>query len=278
MKKSEFDWMSKDGLKIYAQGWEPDFGLEAVVCLVHGIGEHSSRYSHVANYLVNKGYAVLAFDLRGHGRSEGQRGHTRTYDALMDDIACFLDKVQDRFPRSLRFLYGHSLGGNLVINYALRSKPLLAGVIATAPELRLAFEPPPVKVALGRIMNTIYPAFSQASGLDTRTLSRDVSVIQAYENDPLVHDRVSARLFIGFYEAGLWAIAHAEEFQLPLLLMHGSADRLTSVDASREFAAKAGRTCTLKIWDGCYHEIHNDLDKDEVFKFLVNWLDQQKRN
>jgi alpha-beta hydrolase superfamily lysophospholipase len=164
------------------------------------------------------------------------------------------------------------LGGNLVLNYALRRRPRLAGVIATSPLLRLAFQPPAVKVTLGRIMNSLWPAFSQASGLETKALSRDPEVVRVYENDPLVHDHVSARMFMSFYQAGLWALEHAAEFPLPLLIMHGSADRLTSAEASREFADHVPGDCTFKLWDGLYHETHNEPQKQEVFNFLLTWL------
>ncbi len=111
-----------------------------------------------------------------------------------------------------------------------------------------------------------------ASGLETKALARDAAVVTAYENDPLVHSKISARLFVSIYESGLWALEHAAEVPLPLLLMHGTADRLAAAEASKEFAAKAGSKVTLKIWDGWFHEIHNEPDKAEVFKVMLDWL------
>jgi len=124
-------------------------------------------------------------------------------------------------------------------------------------------------------MNKIWPSFSQSSGLDTKALSHDTEVVHDYENDPLVHDHVSARMFIGIYQAGKWALEHAPEFSLPLLLMHGGDDKIISVEASHEFAGMIKENCTLKIWDGLYHEIHNEPEKEEVFKFLIDWLDKK---
>jgi alpha-beta hydrolase superfamily lysophospholipase len=222
--------------------------------------------------LTEKGYAMLGFDLRGHGESGGPRGHTPSYAALMDDIGCFSLEADMRYAGLPRFLYGHSLGGNLVLNYALRRKPDLHGVIATGPWLKLAFEPPASQVTLGRMMNGIAPGFTQHSNLDTNGLSHDQVVVAAYENDPLVHDKISARLFVAIYESGLWALEHAAEFPLPLLLMHGAADPITSAKASQEFAQKAGHKATIKVWDGLYHEIHNELEKAEVFTFMLDWL------
>ncbi len=272
MKISEWTWKSFDGLDMYGRGWMPEGQAKAAVALVHGHGEHVGRYEHVAAALTAKGYALLGFDLRGHGRSGGPRGHTPSYEALMDDIMAFFAQVEARCPGLPRFLYGHSLGGNLVLNYALRRKPDLRGVIATGPWLELAFQPPASQVTLGRLMNGIAPGFTQHSKLNTAGLSHDQAVVTAYENDPLVHDKISARLFVAIYESGLWALEHAAEFPLPLLLMHGASDPITSAEASRKFAEKAGDKVTLKVWDGLFHEIHNEPEKAEIFKMMLDWL------
>jgi alpha-beta hydrolase superfamily lysophospholipase len=275
MKMRKWVWKSADGLEMFAQSWEPDETPRAVVCLVHGLGEHSGRYAHVGKAFVEAGFVLTGFDVRGHGKSGGPRGHTPSYDALMDDIDLFIYLVANRYPGLPRFLYGHSLGGNFVINFALRCRPELVGVIATGPWLKLAFQPASSKVMLGKIMNNILPSFSQASGLDTRALSHDPEVVNAYENDPLVHDKISARLFLNVFESGLWALDHAAEIPLPLLLMHGGADRIISLEASRQFAASAGDKVTLRIWDGLYHEIHNEPEQGEVFTVMIDWMNTQ---
>jgi len=272
MKHVEFGWKTGDGLQLYAQGWQPETEIKAAVCLVHGLGEHSGRYAHLAAFLSQAGYALLVFDLRGHGKSQGQRGYASSFGVLLDDISHLLEEAAKRHPGRPRFLYGHSLGGSLVLDYALRRRPQLAGVIATGPGLRTAFEPLAWKVTLGKIMYRLWPALSMSNELDRQGLSRDPKVVRAYNSDPLVHDRVTARLGIDLLQSGLWAMEHAAEFPLPLLLMHGAADRITSAQASREFAAKAGDRCTLKIWDGLYHEIHNEPEKEQVFAFLLEWL------
>lgn len=273
MKSSEWTWKSSDGLEMYARAWEPEKPCRAVIALVHGLGEHIGRYEHVGAALAQAGFTLTGYDLRGHGKSGGARGHTPSYDALMTDVDMFLDLAAARYPGQPRFLYGHSMGGNLVINFALRRKAELEGVIATGPWLKLSFEPPASKVALGKMMNNLLPGFTQASGLDTKALSHDASVVQAYENDPLVHDKISARLFVEMYQSGLWAFERAGDFPLPMLLMHGSADSITSPEASRQFAASAGDRVTLHIWDGLFHEIHNEAQKAEVFATMIAWLD-----
>ncbi len=273
MRYTDVQWQSADGLPLVGRCWEPDAEPRAVVCLVHGLGEHCGRYGHVAAALNAAGYAVLACDQRGHGRSGGKRGFIPSYDALMDDIGLLLTQAEQRFPGKPRFLYGHSLGGNEVLNYALRRRPALAGVVATSPGLRTAFRPPALQLAAGRLMNRLWPAFTLPNGLELAGLSRDPAVISAYETDPLNHDRLSARLGVSLLEAGEWAIAHAAEFPVPLLLMHGTADRLTSHQASQEFAAKAPN-CALKLWDGLYHETHNEPEQQAVLATVVAWLQQ----
>ena len=275
MKYDEFKFKTFDGLQLFGQSWQPEDQPRAVICLVHGLGEHSGRYVHVADSLIQAGYTLIFFDLRGHGKSEGPRGYTPSYEALMKDISSLLEVANKQFPQLSSFLYGHSLGGNLVLNYILRHQPQLKGVIVTGPWLRLAFEPPRFKIILAQITNYIWPSFSQKSGLDTKAISRDPEVVYAYENDPLGHDHISARMFIGIYQAGQWALEHASEFSLPLLLMHGGADKLSSIEASKEFDRKIPKKCTFKIWDGLYHEIHNEPEREEVFKFLIDWLDKE---
>jgi alpha-beta hydrolase superfamily lysophospholipase len=276
MEVWEFTGVAADGLTLAGRGWRPAGPPRAVVCLVHGIGEHSGRYQHVGAAFAAAGYALLAFDLRGHGRSAGQRGHIPSYETLLADLALLLNEARSRFPGLPCFLYGHSLGGNVVLNYALRRRqPLPAGVIATGPWLRLAFAPPAWKTALGRAMDRIWPAYSQASGLDRTTLSHDPAVVQAYADDPLVHDRVSARLYASLADAAEWALAHASRLPVPTLLLQGGDDRHCSTAASRAFAAAANGRCTYQEWERLYHEIHNEPERQQVLALVTAWLDRQ---
>lgn len=272
MKAFESEWQSRDGLYFYGRGWEPDGKIKAAVALIHGLGEHVGRYAHVGEAFASAGYALMGFDLRGHGRSGGPRGHTPSYDILMDDLDLLLEQVEGRYAALPRFLYGHSLGGNLVLNYALRRRPKVTGVIATGPWLKLAFEPPILQVTLGRMMNKIAPGFTQNSGLETAALSRDPKIVKAYVNDPLVHDKITARLFVEMYESGRWALEHASDFSLPLLLMYGTGDRIVSAEASRQFAERGGEKVTWRTWDGWYHEIHNELEKMQVLTAMIQWM------
>ena len=272
MKYMEFQFKTNDGSILYAREWRPEKDLRGMICLVHGLGEHSGRYAHLAVVLTQEGYALLTYDQRGHGQSLGQRGHVPSYESLLNDIDSFGLESARRFPNMPLFLYGHSLGGNLVLNYVLRRKSKFVGVIATSPWLRLAFEPSALKVKLALIMNKLWPTFSQSNGLDQSALSHDISVVDAYRVDPYVHDQISARLFSAVYQAGFWAIENAAQFNKPLLLMHGEGDRITSVKATKEFAEQVQQDCTLKIWKGLYHELHNELEKAEIIEYLISWL------
>ncbi len=279
-KHSKIKWRFKtqDGLELFAHAFPAKDTPKAVLCIVHGHGEHIERYTHVANALNAAGYSVIGYDHRGHGQSDGARGHIPSYELLLDDMTRFREEVAAYYPNIPHIVWGHSMGGNIVLNYMLRNSDKLGnqlkGVIATGPWLKLAFEPPAIQLFLGKMMDKIKPDFTQESGLDTSALTHDPNVVRAYEEDSLVHGKVSARLMVSMVESGLWALEHAAEFPLPLLLMHGGADRITSSAASKEFAEKApAEQTTLKIWDGFYHELHNELEKDAVFQTIIDWMD-----
>ena len=278
MTHFELELRTTDRKILRGQGWEPDDGTKAVVCLVHGLGEHSERYRHVAEAFNRAGYAVVAFDLRGHGRSPGRRGHAPNYAALMSDIAAFLNEAGARYPDLPRFLYGHSLGASLAIHYVLKHKPTLAGVIASAPLFRLALKPPAWKTSLLNLLHALHVNLSIASGLEQEALSRDFHEVRLYQNDPLVHDRITPALAVAMLHEGEWNLKHAANFPRPLLLMHGESDRITSVEASVEFAARIEHRCTLKIWDGLYHELHNEPEKEQVFAYVLEWMNQSIRD
>jgi len=281
LRTFDFTRQASDGLSLYFRGWEPESRPAAVICLVHGLGEHTGRYAHVAEAATEAGYALLGCDLRGHGRSDGPRGHSPTYDAMLDDIDQVLDEAAVRYPERPLFLYGHSLGGELVLCYALqrcsrtnRRPPRdVVGVIATGPSLRTATPPPGWKVAIGKIAYSLFPTMSMSNGLDRSALCRAPHVVEQYNSDPLVHDRVSARLGMDILRNGESSLAQAAEFPVPLLLMHGAADRITSPAASQEFARSLDGKCTLRLWDGLYHEIHNEPEKQEVLGYMIRWMD-----
>ena len=275
MRHFEFTRNSSDGIPVFFQGWEPEVIPKAVICLVPGTPDHGGRYSYLASYLTSEGYALFVMDIRGYGRSGGKRGHIISYVALMDDISLLLGEAKARFTKIPIFLYGHSSGGNFVANYVLRIKPKIAGVILTSAWFKLAYNPPTIKVLIGSLLEKIYPGLSMHTGLNINYVSTDPKEDQRYKNDPLQHDLITPCTYFNILRAGEWALQHAGEFSYPLLITHGSEDHITSPAASRAFAEKVPADCTLKIWEGLYHETHNEPKRNqEIFAFLVNWLNQ----
>jgi alpha-beta hydrolase superfamily lysophospholipase len=268
----------QDGTAFYVQGWEPDDRKpRALIALIHGLGEHTSRYPHVGKVMTEAGYALVGFDLRGHGKSGGPRGHTSSLDAYMQDIRQFFELLKQRYPDLPYFLYGHSLGGLLTLTYAIQYGAGLKGVMVTSPGLHTALQEQKAKVAMVRLLGSLLPRVTAHSGLDPATISRDPDVVQAYINDPLVHFSTS----LGFGKAGLNAVnlcfGRAGEFPVPLLIIHGKGDKLAYPSGSEEFAklvSAAGGDVTLKLWDNLYHEVHNEPEKAEVFKFMIEWLNK----
>jgi len=278
MKHYEMNWQTHDNLKIFAQAWEPTMPHpKAVVCLVHGLGEHTSRYAHVAEAFGREGYILFGADLRGHGRSGGMRGHLSSIEDFMKDIDVSLEQVRLRYPGLPIILYGHSLGGIQVLNYGLTRKPNIKGVIATSPGLHTALEKQYLKVFMAKVLGSLMPTTSLDSGLVSQSISHDQKVVQAYINDPLVHDKITfgfGKIMTGVTR---WVLAHAREFHLPLLLMHGKADKIAFPSSSSEFAAALNEKCTLVLWDDAYHEIHNEAEKEEVFRTMTVWMDARIR-
>lgn len=274
MTHQTYKWQSADGLEIFGQSWIPDGAPKAIVCIVHGMGEHSGRYPYLVDYLLGKGYGAFALDHRGHGNSKGQRGHMPNYEAMMNDMDAFLNMAGKLYPEIPKFLYGHSMGGNVATNYVLRRKPHIKGLIASAPYFRLAFTPPAWKVSLGKAMAGIIPGLSQGTNLEVEAISRDPKEVAKYKADPLVHSKITAAFFVNIHPAGEYAIEHAADLTVPTLVIHGTADRLTSYEGSKAFVANSNGKAEYKEWDGYYHEMHNDTGKEAVLEYVGNWLDK----
>ena len=264
---------SADGTALHATWWEPDDGpAKAVVAHVHGLGEHSARHFHVARRLAAAGYAVGQIDLRGHGRSGGVRGNT-SLPGAMDDIDALLADVAVRSPGLPVFLYGHSLGAMLVLNYALRRSPELAGVVVSSAGLRSPVLEQRVKMTAAKVLGRVLPWVAIPTGLDDSGLSRDPAVLEAYRADPFVHDKASLALGKDGAEGADYALAHAAELHYPLLMIHGADDPIAYARGTEEFAGKVSGDVTVRIYDGLMHELHNEPEQDEILGEVVAWLD-----
>jgi len=244
----------------------------AAILLVHGLGEHSGRYAGWAARFNESGVTLLAFDLPGHGRTGGRWGVIPSPDKVYDTIDKILQEIRGTYPGVPLFIYGHSLGGGIVLNYLIRRKPAVTGAIVTSPWVILSESPHPLKVLLANVAGSLMPGLTQPSGLHTEYLSRDPEVAKAYQNDPLVHGLISAGLYRWMTIAAKETTARASEINMPLLLVHGRDDMITSPSGSVQIAGSAPKA-TLKLWDGGYHELHNDPLKEDHFDFITEWMD-----
>jgi alpha-beta hydrolase superfamily lysophospholipase len=275
MKSFESEFQAEDGQRLFVRGWEPDGKPKGVAVLVHGLGEHTGRYPHVGAAFTDAGYVLAGFDLRGHGRTEGPRGYAPSFEAILGDIGAFFDFVRGRYPGNLPyFQYGHSLGGLLTLAYHLFAKPDVAGVLVTSPGLASALVEQKAKVLMVKVLSSILPKMVLSTGLDVNTLSRDAKVVAAYVADPLVHEKTS----LSFGRAGLdaieYAFQHAPEFKAPLLIMHGTGDRLTYARGGQAFIRlTTAQDATFKSWDGLYHELHNEPEQAQVIRTMIDWMD-----
>jgi alpha-beta hydrolase superfamily lysophospholipase len=259
-------------MQLFAQAWLPEQPTRAVVALVHGFGEHGGRYTYLAEALTTAGYALSTFDHRGHGHSPGLRGHADRWDQFLTDIGASLEVAKALAPSAPLFLFGHSMGGLMALNYAIRSPEGLAGVIASAPLLA----PPnvaPWMNYVSTVLSRVKPDFCVDTGVKPEVISRDPDEVKRYGEDPYVHGRASARLGTELRTAQAWTLAHAGELRIPLLLYHGSDDPLVPIAGSRTFFGNVKVADKQWIeWPGGYHESHNDLHRAEVFAAVVNWL------
>ncbi len=273
MEHRESTFKGEGDLELYYQRWRPDEAPKAVLAVVHGFGEHSGRYGNVVDWLVPKGYAVYAFDQRGHGRSPGQRGYVESFADVRADVRAFLDRVRREAPDLSVFLVGHSQGGLTVLNYALHDPSGLAGVVASGPVLTQP-DVSPVLLLLSRLLSRVWPTFSLEVGLEAAALSRDPAVVRAYQDDPLVHGKGTPRLGTEIMAAADWTQAHASDWSLPLLLVHGGADRLSPPEASRRFFENVTFPDKKRIeYEGYYHEVFNDVGKEQVLAGVEAWLE-----
>lgn len=267
----DFERKTSDGLVLRGRHW-PVHGPRAVVCLMHGLGEHCGRYAHVAAVFNRKGMAFMGIDQRGHGRSEGQRGHTPSYARLLEAIDLLLVEAGQHYPGVQVVLYGHSFGGNQVLNYVMRRNTPIAAVVASSPWLRLTVKRAGVLALLGKALEYLLPGSATNSHIESSLVSHDPEVVLAYKNDPLIHDRITARGLMVCVRAGLYALHHAGELRVPALLMHGTDDPITDPAASRLFGKRAGGLATFKPWPGMLHEVHNEVGRDEVLDYVVSWV------
>lgn len=263
------------GTQLFFQQWVVS-RPKARLLFVHGLGEHSSRYQQTARFFSSAGYSTVHFDLRGHGRSEGERVFAESFDELLGDI----DQLVAKFGREAPplFLVGHSFGGQLVLNYAASpcsGVKKINGILLSSPNIRLAMEIPMIKAQASHLLSKVIPRLSLGNEIPADFLSHDPEVVRAYKRDPLVQTRISSRLGDLILRNQKEIEFLAPKIRISCLLMHGGGDRICSPQATESFFKKIPvEDKTLKIYPGYYHEIFNEVGKEKVFNDMVQWLER----
>ncbi|WP_071191489.1 alpha/beta hydrolase [Trichormus sp. NMC-1] len=265
------------GLDLYYQSWNPEGKVRAILVIVHGLGGHSGLYTNIVEHLLPKQYAIYGLDLRGHGRSPGQRGYINTWAEFRDDVRAFLQIIQKQQPGCPIFLFGHSMGGMIVLDYTLRypqDASALQGVIVSAPSIG-EVGVSPIRILLGKMLSRVWPRFSLNTGLDTTAGSRNEEIVTSYTQDQLRHTRATARFSTEFFATLAWIHAHAAEWQVPLLILHGGADRVALPGGSELFYQRVTYSDKQRIeYPGAYHDLHCDINYHQVLTDLQTWMDQ----
>ncbi|MBI5791071.1 MAG: lysophospholipase [Rhodocyclales bacterium] len=261
-----------DGLGLAAQAWLPP-APRALIALVHGIAEHGGRYAWLAAQANAQGIGVVAVDLRGHGRSPGERSYVERFDDYLLDVDALWARTGELAQRMPRFLMGHSMGGAIALRWVAQRRQAMAGLILSSAALKIGGDVPRLLIALAPLLSRWLPHL-RGTRFDPAVISRDPAAVAAYVNDPLVSlkappARTGAELLAAM-EANRAAAAGLD---LPVYLFHGDADRLTDPEGSREIhAAWGGADKTLSLWPGSRHETLNDLDRDAVIAELLDWV------
>lgn len=263
------------GLKLYYQSWQPSSKARAVLVLLHGLGSHSGRFSNIVQYLVPSGYTVYALDLRGHGRSLGQRGHINSWTEFRTDLDIFLKLIRSQQPTDLPyFVLGHSLGGMIALDHALRLPDTIQGVITIAPAFGLNGVSS-TKIFLAHALSRILPRFTLKVGIDLEAISRDRNVLNSCVQDPLVHSRGSARFGVELFNAIDWVEAQAPHLQVPILILHGGEDSVALPEGSRAFFKRLTlQDKERQEYPGSRHAPHNDINYEELLIDLKHWLNR----
>ena len=280
-KPFESYFKSHDHHRLFYQEWKTNnptgVGSEkAVLIFVHGLNEHSGRYSNPVHYFVKRGYTLYLFDQRGHGKSDGLRSYVDNFDSYLKDLDEFTRFVAAKEDDKKIFMVGHSMGGQVVLNYVGRAKTPLAGFITSSANIRVAVRIPWLKKHLGLNLVKFLPRFNLANEIDPQWISRDPEVVRAYKRDPLVSKKITLRLITELLKNQRTLMLLAPRIKIPGFLMHSGEDRICAKEGSEAFYKKIGsKDKKLKIYDGFYHELFNEYGKEEVFQDMEEWLEKR---
>jgi acylglycerol lipase len=262
-----------EGLRMFENVWRPETDLKAIVVLVHGFTEHGSRFAHVAEALNRQGFAVYAMDLRGHGRSEGDRIWVQSFDEYLDDVELYLDRVCRREPGKPVFLLGHSMGGAILALLAIERNLDAAGMILSAPALRVADGVFPLLRRLASLVARVFPRLRLVH-LGSGKLSRDPDNVARFRADPLVfHGNIPVRTGAELLDAMRRIEAGAASVRLPLLVLQGTGDAVVDPSGSRVFFDGAtSPDKTLKLYEGLYHDLFGEPEREQILADVRAWL------
>lgn len=273
MQDNEFYIQSGSGTKVYAKSWIPDKNPIAVLAVMHGFGDHIGRYENFAAFFTRQRIAVIGLDLPGHGRSSGRRGHTSGIQVLLNHVQQLMLETRRRFIDVPIILFGHSMGGNILLNYTLRhTSREIRGVIISSPWIRTTMFFGGWRGFAKRLIERFHPGFPMTIDLDPMELSRDPSVGKHYLEDPIKHNKISIRLYRDLLDSSLWIQENVKRISYPLLIMHGNEDRISPFEFSSDLAEKIKDKVDLKIWNGMRHELHNEKGKEMVLKDQLSWI------
>ena len=271
-------WHAFDGERLYWQSWEPEDGpTRGIVSLMHGYAEHSSRYDHVAGALCRAGYAVMAMDARGHGRSTGKRGYVDDFDDYVLDFDLLKLHTADRWPGLPHFCLGHSNGGLIVLRYALREPERVTGYVVTSPMCGMAVEVPAYKSILAGVASKMWPSLSLPSGVRAEDISHIDRVCEKYADDPLVFPTATARWFVSARKAMADTFERADELQAPVLMLIAGSDELVDPRASEDvFHRMGGSDREMELYPELFHEILNEESWDDIMRRILDWMEKER--
>ncbi len=275
MAKAEEGTFQSADHQLYRVHWLPDSSPKAIILLVHGIGEHSRRYDHVAELLVKQGYAVYALDHRGHGRSEGTRVHFDSFDVPVNDLRHYFDLIQAEQPDKPIFVYGHSMGSLISLLFTLRYQSEITGLIISGTTLALETLSPAVIIKAGAFLQKFFPKLKAIPPVSAQYLTHDEAIVRQYRDDPLIYSS-NVRLRMAYLLIASSREVHhrLSEITLPLLILHGAEDKICPPQgATILYEGVSSTDKTLKIYPGLYHEIHNEPEYESVIGDVIHWLD-----
>lgn len=265
--------LDADRVRLHRLGWTPPGPPLATLLIVHGLSDHGARYEAVARTLVAAGIAVQTYDLRGHGRSGGARGHAPHFDVLLQDLDRVRGVVADEAADAPLFLLGHSMGGLIAIRYLEEHPDAFQGAVIVSPWLGTAVDPPAWKVGLARVLNRVAPRLPFRARIPAAFLSHDPAIVRGFEEDPLAHDVITPRLWSEVTAAIELAFARADRIRVPVLFLLAGDDRIVDTARSREFGASLpGDRADVRVLDGRYHEILNETDAADSLAAIVAWI------